>query len=243
MRSQQKTTFNIAKITVAVVILSMALAACNLPGETKTATETPQIAVTQPENTPQPSLEATTIATEAGVPTTAAPATAGSGSDCLVGKWLLTDFTSYFASIQAAASANNSGMSITNDGVSGKADFTFNQDGTLVLSADNFNQKFTINASANGSTIKIPASVLINGSSNAKYTLKGDQITISDQQAGDLKITITVMGNNTDATNAMLGEVGAMTLYQYACSDADTLSLKVVAIQQDFAPLTLTREK
>lgn len=167
--------------------------------------------------------------------TAAPPPAAGS---CLVGKWQLTDFTSYFDSVGSSiTSSSKSDVTVTNKGVTGDAWFKFNSDGTTEVSGDNFTQSFEMTASG----LDIPASVTINGTSQANYTVSADQITFNDQQAGDMKVTITIMGNETDATDVFLGQAGTNEQYLYTCTDANTLSLKVVSTKLDFAPIILTR--
>lgn len=175
-------------------------------------------------------------------PATEPAATQAASGDCLVGKWLLTDYTSYFSSIQAKASASGD-VTITNDGLSGQAWFEFGPDGKASITADQFSQSFTLNTTAAGATVTVPASVLINGRATSDYSVSGDQITFSNQSDGDLKTTITVMGSSTDEANQFMGQPGSTTLYQYTCVDADTLSLKVIAVDQDFNPLTLKRTR
>jgi hypothetical protein len=128
-------------------------------------------------------------------------------------------------------------VTIANKGVTGNAWFEFNSDGTAKVSGDNFTQSFDMTASG----LDIPASVTINGASQAKYTVSADQITFTDQQAGDMKIIVTVMGNTTDDSNAFLGQTGTDEQYLFTCPDANTLTLKVVTAKLDFAPITLTR--
>lgn len=170
---------------------------------------------------------------------TAAPVSAAAGS-CPVGKWQITDFTSYFDSVGSGIAAkSNSDITITNKGVSGNAWFTFNPDGTAEISGDNFTQNFALTAAAGG--LDIPASVEINGASQANYSLSGDQITFTDQKAGDMKILVTIMGSTTNTTDAFLGKADTPVSYSYTCPDASTLTLKVATSTMDLAPITLTR--
>jgi hypothetical protein len=157
---------------------------------------------------------------------------------CLVGKWQISDFTSYFNSVGSkVSSSSKSDVTIANKGVTGNAWFEFNSDGTAKVSGDNFTQSFDMTASG----LDIPASVTINGASQAKYTVSADQITFTEQQAGDMKIIVTVMGNTTDDSNAFLGQTGTDEQYLFTCPDANTLTLKVVTAKLDLAPITLTR--
>ncbi|MGD0707064.1 MAG: hypothetical protein ABSA51_01275 [Anaerolineaceae bacterium] len=174
--------------------------------------------------------------TALGILDTAAPSPAA--GSCLIGKWQITDFTSYFDSVGSTiTSSSKSDVTVTNKGTTGDAWFTFNSDGTAEVSGDNFTQSFEMTASG----LDIPASVTINGASQAKYTVSADQITFTDQQAGDMKVSVTVMGNTTDATDVFLGQAGTTEQYLYTCTDANTLTLKVVTAKLDFAPITLTR--
>ena len=134
-------------------------------------------------------------------------------------------------------------MTITSQAFTGKANFTFNSDGTAKFSADNFNQKFTLSTDVSGQKLDIPITLNINGSSTAKYSVADNKITFSDQNQGDQKITVDTMGS-ASSIDGLLGKSGTMQLYQYTCTDANTLSLKVIAVKNvDLAPLTLTREK
>lgn len=178
--------------------------------------------------------------TALGTLDTAAPSPAA--SSCLVGKWQLTDFTSYFDSVGSTiTSSSKLDVTVTNKGTTGDAWFQFNSDGTAEVSGDNFTQSFEMTSTANGSNLDTPASVTIDGTSQANYSVAADQITFNDQQPGDMKVTITIMGNTTDASDVFLGQAGTPEQYIYTCSDANTLSLKVVSTKLDLAPIILTR--
>ncbi len=215
------------RLMVAVLLMSLVLGACNLP-----LTPVPQ--KTETPAPPQPTPAPTEAATQA-------PA-GGSASNCPVGKWQVTDLSAYFTSLQSLI-AQGTDMTLTGGSISGTAWFEFKDDGTLSLNATDFTQGFTAKTKVLNQTVEIPASLKINGSSQAKYTADGGQITVTGQQIGTLKISVDLMGSSTDVPNTLLGEQNTTTTYQYACPTADTLSLKVQTAGMDLAPLTLTRIK
>ena len=180
--------------------------------------------------------------TAAASDATAAPAAPGA---CLVGNWSLTDFSAYMNSIEQNISNNSkAAVTITSGDFTGKAVFTFNADNTSQFSADNFVQKFTLTTDVSGQKLDVPITLTVNGTSTAKYSVDGDKISFTDQQGGDTVITVETMGNTSTIDQSLLGKPGTIQLYQYACTDTDTLSLKVIAVDNmDLAPLTLTRIK
>ena len=173
---------------------------------------------------------------------TSAPATAGS---CLVGTWQLTDLSAYMNSIeQNTASSSGGDFTLTSQKFTGAASWTFNADNTSEFSADNFEQDFTMTTTAGGQSIDIPISLKINGKSTAAYSVDGDQISFNNQEQSGLTIDADVMGSSTPLDTSLMGKPGTIQLYQYSCPDANTLSLKVIAVNNvDLAPLTLTRTK
>lgn len=180
--------------------------------------------------------------TSAETQATTVPAAPGA---CLVGNWGLTDFSAYMNSIaQNITNNSQAAVTITSGDFSGSAVFTFNADNTAQFSADNFTQKFTLTTSVSGQNMDIPITLTVNGTSTAKYSVDGDKISFIDQQPGDTVITTEVMGNTSTIDQSLLGKPGTIQLYQYACSGADSLSLKVIAVENmDLAPLSLTRIK
>ena len=188
---------------------------------------------------------ATAASTAAASDTTAVTAVPAAPGACLVGNWNLTDFSAYMNSIEQNISSNSkASVTITSGDFSGKAVFTFNADNTSQFSADNFVQKFTLTTNVSGQNLDIPITLTVNGTSTAKYSVDGDKISFTDQQAGDTLITVETMGNTSTIDQSLLGKPGTVQLYQYTCSGADTLSLKVIAVDNmDLAPLTLTRIK
>ena len=176
-------------------------------------------------------------ATEAA---TSAPA---SGASCLVGSWKLTDFSSYMNSIeQNTANASGGDVTLTSQTNTGDATWTFNADNTAKFTTSNFEQDFTMTTTVSDQKIDIPISLKINGSSTSDYSVDGDQITFSNQDQGDLTINVDVMGTSSPADSSLMGNSGTTQLYQFACPDANTLTLKVIAVKNvDLAPLTLTR--
>jgi hypothetical protein len=212
----------------AIAILALVLTACNLPGSSS-ATSTQGTEATS-------AVEATNAPTEA-------PATNAAPGACLVGTWSLTDFAPYMDSIkQNLSTQSNNNFTFTSGDFSGSATFVFNADNTTSLKMDNFVQSFTMSMTVSDNTIDIPVTLTVNGNSGAKYSTEGDQITFSDQDPGDMQVTIDTNGTASTMDQSMFGDPGTQKLYQYSCVDANTLSLKVIAVESmDLAPLILTR--
>lgn len=186
------------------------------------------------------SAGSTSVATETEA--TSAPA---EDVSCLVGTWQLTDFSAYMSSIeQSTASSSGGDVTMKSGDFSGSATWTFNPDKTANFAADSFQQDFTMTTTAAGSTIDIPVSLKINGNSNADYSIDGDKVTFSNQQQDSLDISVDVMGTSSPVDASLMGNPGTIQLYQFTCVDANTLSLKVIAVDtMDLAPLTMTRVK
>ena len=69
-----------------------------------------------------------------------------------------------------------------------------------------------------------------------------DKITLQDQDLGDYVITIDISGSPTNMDTSLFGDPGTTKLYQFSCPDTNTLSLKVIAVEDmDLAPLIFTR--
>jgi hypothetical protein len=158
---------------------------------------------------------------------------------CPFGEWQLTDFAPYMTSLQQNLTAmTDNEYAFSGNVYSGSAQFDFENDLTAKFSAENFTQKFTMSAAG----IDIPIIIEINGSSTSEYSVERDQISFSNQDAGDLIINISVMDSPSTIDESLLGEPGTIKLYQYACPNPDTFILKVIAVEDmDLAPLTLTR--
>jgi len=165
--------------------------------------------------------------------------------DCLVGTWNMSDFTTYFTSLQQnLSSMTNGDYTFSDSSITGNAQFIFNADQTTEFRGENFNESVTMSTKVGENTMDIPMTITINGSSSATYSVDGDKISISDQDNGDLVINIDIMGTPSTLDQGLLGQPGTTQLYQYSCTDPDTLSLKLIAIQNmDLAPLILTRAK
>jgi hypothetical protein len=172
--------------------------------------------------------------------TTAAPAAAT--ASCPAGTWALTDFSAYMNSIEAnTAAASGSDITMTSQSFTGSSKFDFGSDGTVTLTADHFQQKFTMTTSAGGSKLNIDIALNINGTSKASYTVDGDKISLNNQDNSGMTVTVDTMGTTNPIDGGLLGQAGNIKLYQFACPDANTLTLKVIATKTDLAPLTLTR--
>jgi hypothetical protein len=189
-------------------------------------------------------------ATQAGGSTSAASETAAtsapaSDESCLVGTWQLTDFSAYMTSIEQNTASDSGGdMTMKSGDFSGSATWTFNADKTADFAADTFQQDFTMTTTAAGNPMDIPISLKINGTSSADYSIDGDKVTFSNQKQDSLNISVDVMGTSSPVDTSLMGNPGTVQLYQFNCVDANTLSLKVIAVENvDLAPLTMTRVK
>lgn len=162
-----------------------------------------------------------------------------SAAGCPVGEWQITDFAPYMTSLQQNLTAmTDNEYAFSGNEYSGSAQFDFENDLTAIFSAENFTQEFTMSTSG----IDIPIIIEINGSSTSEYAIVGDQISFSNQDAGDLIVKIDIMGSPSTLDENLLGEPGTIKLYNSNCPNPDTLTLKVIAVEDmDLAPLTLTR--
>ncbi len=228
MRSN--TGYQFFKLVIIVSIAILLLSSCNFPLFNNSSASTAG-ATTEPPATL--AISATQIAT-------ASSEAASNGGSCLVGRWVMDDYSAYFRSFNNMF-PDSTDASITNNSVTGTSIFEFGADGTGTFVADNFNQSYTMTINVNGNVIEIPMSILINGTARSRFTIEGDEISFHDQDAGDAIIDITIMGNTTRVDNNLMGDPGTIKLYKYSCIDANTLSLKVVAVDSDLAPITLTR--
>lgn len=173
---------------------------------------------------------------------TDAPVAAVSTPDCPYGKWQVTNFDSYMQSVMTGINNMQTEATMTNTGTSGTAYITFNEDGTGSYSAENFINNFTMSFLAGETTMDIPVILTQNGTSTAHFTIDGDKITLDDQDLGDYVITIDISGNTSNMDTSVFGTPGSTKLYQFSCPDANSLTLKVIAVEDmDLAPLTLTR--
>jgi hypothetical protein len=230
-----KTYPNLKRLAVLPVILValLTLSACNLPFLSSQGTAAP--AATNPAATMAPAGTAAAPASDAG--------TSGGGS-CLVGNWQLTNYPEYIASLTNlfSGSSSSSETSINDQGNTGLLNMKFAADGTASFAASNFDEKFTMShSSSSGSSVDVPIEISMNGTSTSAYSVSNDEISFSNQNPGDLKITVTMMGNPTPIDADLLGQQGTVTVYKYTCLDANTLSLKVIVVDRDLAPLKFTR--
>ncbi|MHB8136467.1 MAG: hypothetical protein ACYDH1_19830 [Anaerolineaceae bacterium] len=219
-----QSTFSLLSL---VLVLGLALTGCG------TTSTTPTFETSS-------TSEAEATATEALIATEAPNAETG---DCLVGSWNLTDFSSYMESIKSNISQESNGdITFTSGDFSGSATFVFNPDHTSSLITDNFTQSFTMIMSLSDQPIEIPITLIINGKSTAEYTIEGKNITFSNQNENDILIAVDVAGSMTTMTQSLFGDPGTQKLYQYDCIDSNTLSLKVIAVDNmDLAPLMLNK--
>lgn len=224
----------LTKLLSLSLLAVLLLSACNfpLPGSRSSSTSTP--------SSMDETMESTTTSSSPTEEATAESNSGGGGGSCLVGNWTLSDFSSYFNSLSNML-PEGSDASITNNSVTGSTTFSFGADGVGTFTANDFTQSYTLSMNTNGTQLDIPMSIVINGTARMQYTVENDEISFHDQDYGDSTIDVTIMGNTSRIENSMLGEPGTIKLYKYQCVDANTLSLKVIAVDADLAPLTLTR--
>lgn len=211
------------------LVLILALSACN----PEATTPAPSGGVSTTETT-----AASTTAEAGAAPAEASAATAS----CPTGTWTLTDFMPYILSLeQNLSSMTENEYTFSNNTFSGLVTYVFNEDGTASVTGDNFSQGLTMSVTVGDQPLDVPITITINGTSTANYSLEGNKISFIDQQPGDMSVNVDVMGSAT-SMNDLLGQPGTVQLYQFACPDANTLSLQVIAIEDMvLAPLTLTR--
>ena len=202
-------------IFFSILTVALLLSACSLPG-TPTGGSTPT-SVPEPISTTSP-------------------------GSCLVGNWQVTNYPEYISSLSNAFPSDSAGGFTINDhGSTGTIQISFNADNTASFTADNFTESMSMNATNNGTTLDIPIEIKENGTSTSNYSVDGDQISFSNQVQGDFTYDITIMGQPSALDGSLFGSSGSVTVYQYQCLDANTLSLKVIAVNRDLAPLQFTR--
>ncbi len=215
-------------IIIASLVIILILSACQPQPAATPATE-------EAHSGSAPTVENTQTAEPTKVPAVTA--------SCPVGKWQLTDFASYILSMQQnLTQMTESEVSFSNTSNSGSAYFEYRDDKIAVFSADDFSEEFTMLVNMSGTSMEIPVKIDINGTSTATYTISGDTLTYSNQDLGDLSVLVDVMGTSTPLVDGLFGQPGSTDLYQFACPDANTLTLKVIAVEtMDLDPLSLTR--
>lgn len=221
--------FKLIALSLTTVLL---LSACNFPALNLGSTTTPEAATPETSSADLPASPTEAAATESS--------STGGGGSCLVGKWQIADFSAYFNSISNMI-PTGSDVSVTDGSITGTATYEFRADGSGNFVADQFKQAYTMNITANGSNMTIPISVLINGTTETKYSVEGDEITFHDQTSSDTVITIELMGITSEIDSDLLGTPDSIKMYKYQCVDADTLLLKIVETDGVLAPLTLNR--
>jgi hypothetical protein len=217
MKSNRKpTNFLLFSLTV---VLTLVLSACNLP---------------------IPSTGSGT-ATESPVATASSQAVS-SGVSCLVGTWQVSNYPEYVSSLtNALPSGSSGGFTISDHGSTGTIQMAFNADNTASFTADNFTESMSMDTAANGTMMDIPINITENGTSTSTYSVSGDQISFSNQVQGNFTYNYSMMGSPSALNGSLFGASGSVTVYQYQCLDANTLSLKVIAINRDLAPLKFSR--
>jgi len=149
------------------------------------------------------------------------------GDACYVGTWKMGDFSVYIESLKNSMETGGATVTITAEAYTGSDQFVFNADGTATYTATNFEQKFTINRTSGGKTVSIPVAIDENGTSTSTYTVSGNQLSFTNQDASKLKATINAMGTSTTMDESLLGKPGTVSVYDFSCPDANTLTLKV----------------
>jgi len=196
-----------------------------------------------------PFLSSAAATTEASVPTGSAPVetavipvSGASAGDCLVGNWQVTNYPEYIASLTNMFPQGSSGdLTVNDQGSTGTIQMQFGADGTATFKATDFTEKFSMTTTQSGSALDIPIDIAMNGSGTSGYSVTGDQISFSNQNQGDLSMSISIMGTPTQLDSSLFGTQGTVTVYQYSCIDSNTLSLKVIIVNRDLAPLKFTR--
>jgi hypothetical protein len=188
--------------------------------------------------------------TPAGTPTatdsapTAVPAALSSmpPADCLVGKWQVSNYPEYIASLtNATPSGASGGFTINDHGSSGTIQMNFKTDNSVSFTADQFSESLSMVTNANNTAMEIPIEIKENGTSTSKYSVDGDQISFTDQDQGDFTYEISILGQPSPMDGSLFGSSGSVVVYQYECPNENTLSLKVISIDRDLAPLEFTR--
>jgi len=230
-KMNKKRNLTLILLTSSLLVIGLMLAGCG------PATVTPAAPISDTTTTDVATASPTVAQTATNEATSAAT------GDCLIGSWKLTDFAPYMDSVKQNISENTSNdVTFTSGTTSGTATFEFNPDHTSALTTNDFSQSFTMTMSVSDSPVEIPINLLINGKSTADYVVEGDTITFTNQNENDMLIAIDTMGSVTTMNESMFGEPDTVKLYQYSCIDANTLSLKVIAVDDmDLAPLILTR--
>ncbi len=206
-------------------IMAFSISACNFPG----VGSEPGITVT-PEAEPM----------ETAAPTEA-PAEPGA---CLVGSWNMTDFRPFVNSLQDTMNAASGGQNFTieNYQSTGVANMTFNADNTAEFSAEEYVQSYTLVTNISGQSMSFENQLTMNGLGTANYLVEGDTITFSNQDNSGWTILMETLGTVTELDQSLFGEPESIQLYQYSCPDANTLALKVIAIDNmDPDPFIMTR--
>ncbi len=221
--------FKLKAVPVILVAL-FAISACNFPTGSSAAT-------TAPATMPPASTSAVTPTTSAGISDTGS-----AGGDCLVGNWQVTNYPDYIASLtNMFPQGSSTSMTINDQGSTGTIQMQFGADGTATFKATDFTEKFSMASTQSDSTLNIPIDIAMNGNSTSAYSVSGDEISFSDQNQGDLNMSISIMGTPTQLDSSLFGTQGTVTVYQYSCVDANTLSLKVIIVDRDLTPLKFTR--
>jgi hypothetical protein len=187
------------------------------------------------------------------------PGNSGSGSDstavpeaistmqtgaCLIGTWQVSNYPEYIGSLSNASPAGSAGGFTINDhGSTGTIQMAFNADNTATFTANQFTESLSMVTTANNTTLEIPIEIKENGTSTSDYSVNGDQISFSNQVQGDFTYDISILGRPSALDGSLFGSSGSVTVYQYQCPDANTLSLKVIAVNRDLAPLLFSRVK
>jgi hypothetical protein len=161
--------------------------------------------------------------------TSVAGSSSSASGTCYVGTWKMGDFSVYIQSLKSSMETGGAKVTIDTQAYTGTDQFVFNSDGSASYTATNFEQKFMINRTANGKTVSIPVAIDENGTSTSTFTVSGDQLSFTKQDASGLKATLNAMGTTTTMDTSLLGKPGTVSVYTFTCPDANTLTLQVVS--------------
>jgi hypothetical protein len=155
----------------------------------------------------------------------------------------MADFMPFVNSLQDSMNTTTGAtFSIENYQSSGLANITFNADNTAEFTAEEYVQTYTLVTEISGQRMEFENRMTINGYATADYLAEGDTITYSNQDNSTMVIMMETMGTETELDQSLFGEPETLQLYQYSCPDANTLALKVIAIENmDPDPFIMTR--
>ncbi len=219
-------------VYTAALIFLLGLTACTGSDGSPSLPEVPTTAPpTMAATIPPP----TTAPTEAPPPTSAPTPTEADSSDpddsCLIGRWIVTDMAPYFLTAFED-------IEVKYEGTSGNAWYQFNRDGTVLIEAIDFTQSFTIQTSG----ANVPADIILDTISFAKYRIEGNKVYFSEQTLSDTVFQIEIFGERTDLEAYLLGDPAAgETAFLYECVGSNQLYLTPPLKNYEVFPVILER--